>query len=146
MFTVFPVFGANGSIVPATNQSVEASKTVSFTVTPITGYQISTVTGCNGTLNGATYTTAGIIRDCTISATFIAVPTTKGDLNGDGKVDSADALLALQFAIGLKKPTAADTATGDVAPFVNGKAAPDGNIDIADAVAILQKYVGLLNW
>jgi hypothetical protein len=70
----------------------------------------------------------------------------KGDLNGDNKVDVSDALLALQFAIGMKKATATDLTNGDVAPFLNNISAPDGVIDIADAVAILQKSVGLLNW
>jgi hypothetical protein len=86
------------------------------------------------------------VNSCTVNVKFIAIPSVKGDLNGDNKVDIADALLAMQFAIGLKTPTAADIASGDVAPFVNGKSVPDGKIDIADAVALLQKSVGMLSW
>ncbi|WP_198134517.1 fibronectin type III domain-containing protein [Geotalea uraniireducens] len=69
-----------------------------------------------------------------------------GDINGDGKVDIADALLALQMAVGLITPTSAQLATGDVAPLSNGKPAPDGAIDIADAMLILEKAVGMLTW
>jgi hypothetical protein len=143
IFTVTPTIGANGSVNPATSQSVKASATTSFVITPNSGFQISTVSGCGGTLSGTTYTTAGIINDCAVTVDFIVIPAVKGDLSGeDKKVTIADALLALQFAIGLKTPTAAQIAAGDVAPI--GK--PDGKIDIADAVAILQKSVGLLSW
>jgi hypothetical protein len=146
-FTVFPMFTAHGSMTPSTNQTVVASAPASFVVTPDSGYQIASVSGtCGGRLNGSTYTTSGIIRDCTVEASFVAIPALKGDLNGDKKVDVADALLAMQIAAGLKAPTPANMASGDVAPFVGGKSAPDGKIDIADVVAILQKWTGQLIW
>ena len=146
-FTVTPTTSdANGSVSPATSQTLNASSTTSFSLIPKAGYQVATVTGCGGALSGTTYTTAGIIRDCTVTATFVATPPLKGDLNGDGKVDIADALLALEFAIRLRTPSAADIAAGDVAPILGGKSTPDGKIDIADAVAILQKTVGLMTW
>ena len=69
-----------------------------------------------------------------------------GDLNNDGKVDVADALLALQMAVGIVTPGTADLAIGDVAPLVNGAPQPDGRIDIEDAYAILKKAVGILNF
>jgi spore coat protein A, manganese oxidase len=69
-----------------------------------------------------------------------------GDLNGDGKVDIADALLALKMAVGAVTPTAQDLARGDVAPLVNGKPAPDGKVDISDVLLLLKKSVGLVNW
>jgi hypothetical protein len=53
--------------------------------------------------------------------------------------NSADALLALQIAVG-KKPV---DAKADVAPLVNGIPAPDGKIIAADALVILRKAVGL---
>ncbi|HIJ88660.1 MAG TPA: hypothetical protein HPP97_13440 [Desulfuromonadales bacterium] len=145
-FTVAPVSGPHGSISPSVNQGVEAGKTAVFTITPDSGYQISSVSGCGGKISGSSFSTAGILGNCTVSATFIAIPAVKGDLNGDGTVNVADALLALQFAIGLKKATPAELASGDVAPFVNGTSTPDGIIDIADAVAVLQKSIGLFNW
>jgi hypothetical protein len=145
-FTVTPVSGTYGSMLPATNQTVEAGAKFTFVVTPNTGYQIASVTGCDGTLNGAAYTTSGIIRDCTVTAAYVPIPTLKGDLNNSGRIDMADALLALQIAIGLRTPSVAELAAGDVAPIVSGRSTPDGKIDIADAVAILQKAVGALSW
>jgi photosystem II stability/assembly factor-like uncharacterized protein len=53
----------------------------------------------------------------------------KGDINGDGKVNSADAALALQIASGLVTPTSTQLAAGDV----NG----DSKINSADASLIL---------
>jgi hypothetical protein len=59
----------------------------------------------------------------------------KGDLSGDGKVLVNDAVLALQFAVGLKTPTADQLAAGDL----NG----DGKITINEVTLILQAAVGL---
>lgn len=73
-FTVTPSAGANGSISPDTPQYVAPNGTTSFTVTPNTGYGAS-VSGCGGTLSGNTYTTGPITSDCTVSATFTALPT-----------------------------------------------------------------------
>ena len=69
-------------------------------------------------------------------------PRIMGDLTHDGKVDIADALKALQMAVGLITPTADDLLVGDVAPL----GGPDGVIDIEDALAILKKAVGTLNF
>ena len=61
--------GSGGDINPASS-SVASGATTSFTVTPNTGYSISGVTGCNGTLAGNTYTTGPITADCTVTASF----------------------------------------------------------------------------
>ncbi|GAM10888.1 bacillopeptidase F precursor [Geobacter sp. OR-1] len=79
-----------------------------------------------------------------IYAPSTALPT--GDINNDGTVDIADALLTLQMAVKLATPTPAQLAAGDVAPLVGDKPAPDGTIDIGDAVVILGKVVGILTW
>ena len=73
-------------------------------------------------------------------------PKMLGDLTHDGKVDIADALKALQMAVGLITPVADDLLVGDVAPLVDGVPQPDGVIDIEDAYAILKKAVGLINF
>jgi hypothetical protein len=145
-FTITPAAATNGAISPAGSQTVVAGDTADFVIAPKSGFQISTVAGCGGTLSGTTYTTAGAVSNCTVTATFIAIPTLKGDLNDDKKVDITDALWALQFAIGLRTSNATDKARGDVAPLAGGKSVPDGVIDISDAVAILQKSVGLVSW
>ncbi|WP_299013198.1 ImpA family metalloprotease [uncultured Photobacterium sp.] len=60
----------SGEISPS-NQSVQQGKNHTFTVTPDAGFQIQSVTGCNGKLNGNKYTTGAISDDCSISAAFI---------------------------------------------------------------------------
>lgn len=72
---VTPVAGPNGSIAPSTPQTVNDGSTAVFTVTPDAHYGIADVTGCGGSLVGNTYTTAPITADCTVSATFEALPT-----------------------------------------------------------------------
>ncbi len=69
--TVTPFAGANGNIDPSTPQTVNYNGTASFAVTPNTGYQIASVTGCGGNLSGNAYTTGPITGDCTVTATFV---------------------------------------------------------------------------
>ena len=63
------------------------------------------------------------------------VTAVKGDANGDGKVLVNDAVLALQFAVGLKTPSADQLKACDL----NG----DGKVGINEATLILQAAVGL---
>lgn len=69
-YTVTPSAGAGGSIDPDTPQLVEAGDTVSFEVLPDPDFVIDEVIGCAGELNGSTYTTAPIIGDCAVHASF----------------------------------------------------------------------------
>jgi hypothetical protein len=62
-----------------------------------------------------------------------------GDLDNDGITSSADALPALQMAIGMKSVDL----KADLAPLVNGVPVPDGKVTAADALVILRKAVGL---
>ncbi len=64
------VVGSNGSITPNTPQSVAYGGIIAYTLTPNTGYEIDTVTGCGGTLVGNVYTTGPITAACTVSASF----------------------------------------------------------------------------
>ncbi len=73
-FTVTPMAGTGGNIDPDTAQRVEQGTSITFTVTPDTGYLIDAVTGCNGALSGATYTTASVVADCTVTASFADDP------------------------------------------------------------------------
>lgn len=73
-------------------------------------------------------------------------PYPTGDIDGNGRVDISDALLALRVAVGLENASPAYLLSADVAPLVNGVPAPDGVIDIADALVILKKVVGLEKW
>ena len=78
------------------------------------------------------------------SVTTPILPT--GDINGDGKVDIADALLALQISVGSVHVSSLNLVNGDVAPFINGKPSSDGAITVADALIILRRIVALVSW
>ncbi|MEK7104434.1 MAG: fibronectin type III domain-containing protein, partial [Patescibacteria group bacterium] len=71
-YTVSTYAGTGGNISP-TSQLVTSGATTTFTVTPYSGYSISSVSGCNGYLSGNTFTTGIITSNCTVSASFSAV-------------------------------------------------------------------------
>jgi hypothetical protein len=50
-YAVTPSAGAGGTISPGTAQTVTANGSASFTITPASGYQIASVTGCGGILS-----------------------------------------------------------------------------------------------
>lgn len=85
-YTVTANVGTGGSITPASTV-VSSGSRPSFTVTPSGGYNISSVSGCSGTLAGNTYTTGPITTNCTVSANFAPVCSTISVYNGinDGK-------------------------------------------------------------
>ena len=60
-----------------------------------------------------------------------------GDVNNDGGVDTADALMVLQNSVGLRYLSEVQETAADV----NG----DGYVDAADAILILRYHVGLID-
>jgi hypothetical protein len=68
--TVTPTATAGGSITPSDPQSVDDGDTVEFALAADTGFILTSVTGCGGTLNNFIYTTAPVTADCTVSAVF----------------------------------------------------------------------------
>ena len=62
-----------------------------------------------------------------------------GDMNGDGQVTAADALLALRIAVGLDQPTSFELLVGEV----NGDGQIASQITAASALSILRQAVGL---
>ena len=62
---------------------------------------------------------------------------TPGDVNNDGEINAADALLALKAAVGKAELTEAQSLSANV----NG----DARIDAADALLILQRAVGKIS-
>jgi hypothetical protein len=70
--------GTGGAVAPATPISVDNGAFTTFTVTPNGSFQIAAVSGCNGVLAGNTYTTGAITGDCTVTATFSAIPPVNG--------------------------------------------------------------------
>jgi|GEM_PF-1580057 len=77
---------------------------------------------------------------------FQPLPTGKIVSDGTSTVTIADALRALQIAVGMVAPTANDLQNGDVAPLVNGRPSPNGSINVGDAIVILQKSLGIVSW
>ncbi|MCP3951093.1 MAG: hypothetical protein GY697_02570, partial [Desulfobacterales bacterium] len=69
-YTITPSAGDNGSIGPSTDQMVTYNQTMSFEVTPETGYTASVGGTCGGSLDGIIYTTNVITADCTVIASF----------------------------------------------------------------------------
>jgi hypothetical protein len=74
---------------------------------------------------------------------------TKGDVNNDTAIDVFDALLTLQYAVGLTHPVneIEFKAAADVAPLAaSGKPLGDAQVNVFDALAILRHAVGLDPW
>jgi hypothetical protein len=68
-YNVSATAGNGGSISPG-SRSVVSGQTATFTLTADTDYSVAEVTGCNGSLNGNTYTTGAITSVCSVSASF----------------------------------------------------------------------------
>jgi uncharacterized repeat protein (TIGR02543 family) len=143
-YSVTPTAGTGSSISPALAQTITSGATTSFTVAPHSGYGILSVTGCNGTLNGSSYTTAAITANCTVSVTAV-----KRNGNSGSATDPslADALKAMQAYVGLLTLTPEQHILYDVAPLSSG-AVPQGNgvVDVADVIMILRRAVGIGSW
>ena len=75
-FIVTASAGSNGSV--QCTSPVTSGDSTTCTVTPATGYQIASVTGCGGTLTGTIFTTGTITGACTVSASFSAATTAPG--------------------------------------------------------------------
>ena len=72
--------GTGGSISPS-SRSVAHGEPATFEVTSNSGFAVASVTGCDGCLDGATYTTGAITGPCTVSAEFSAISPASIDLN-----------------------------------------------------------------
>ncbi|MBJ2130922.1 hypothetical protein JC525_18500 [Alteromonas sp. IB21] len=82
-FTISTDVTEGGSISPSTIAAVQGS-TNQFTLAASEGYKLMSVSGCDGNLEGNTYTTGSISQACTVSATYalieysVAVESTSG--------------------------------------------------------------------
>ena len=70
-YTASSVSASGGALEPS-NQKVESGKSAIFSITVDSGFALEGITGCGGTLNALTYTTATMTADCTITPTFIS--------------------------------------------------------------------------
>ena len=86
-----------------------------------------------------TITTTALGQKITVNVTVkgSAPAVKKGDINDDGKINSADALMVLQCSVGTISFTSDQKKKGDI----NG----DGSINSSDALKILQYSVGLIS-
>jgi len=86
-FTVSTDVTGPGSIQP-TSAEVDEGETAEFTLTPDTGASIDEASGCDGSLDGNTYTTGPITADCTVEASFIFdTYTVDTSVTGPGSID-----------------------------------------------------------
>jgi parallel beta-helix repeat protein len=70
-FTVSATAGDNGAITP-TSSDIASGSTGVLTVTPDSNFAIDSVTGCDGSIDGNTYTTGAVTADCAVTASFVA--------------------------------------------------------------------------
>lgn len=80
-YSVTTSAGPGGSISP-TNATADHGSSAVFIVTPDTGFVVTSVSGCGGSLTGSTYTTGQITASCEVAADFSTVA---GLLNGGYK-------------------------------------------------------------
>ncbi len=126
--TVTPsVSGGNGTIAPSTPQTVNDGATTSFTLTPNPGFHINTVGGtCGGSLAGNVFTTAAVLADCTVDASFAidAHTVTPSVSGGNGTIapstpqtinDGATAAFTLTPDPGFRIDTVGGTCGGSLA-------------------------------
>jgi len=74
---VTPLAGEHGAIDPATPQAVAHGGIATFTLAPDEGWQVAAVGGsCGGSLDGDVFTTAPVLADCSVEASFEPVPPT----------------------------------------------------------------------
>ena len=66
---------------------------------------------------------------------ILAVGCEKGNVFKDSEINSADAILTLQIAVGLHEPNAEEACAADMNS--------DGVVDVGDAILILRRAVGL---
>lgn len=128
--SIVALAGKGGKISPSGNVGAPIGANQKFEITVDEGYQIEDVKVNGESLGPVTeYTFEDLTGDQTISVTFIP-DLDKGDANGDGEINSDDALSVLFFLTGKTMLTEEQMWAADV----NG----DGEVKIDDVVLILQ--------
>jgi uncharacterized delta-60 repeat protein len=127
--TVSTSASSGGSITPA-NQTINHGATTTFGVIPDAGYHIASVTGCDGNLNGDTYTTDAIVSDCTVNAEFKPFFFTLADQSlNDGMISIVTAADGSgDIYVGGTFTTSNNTASNRVIRF-NGDGTLDSNFE-----------------
>lgn len=125
-----------GTITPSGVVEVTYGSNQTFVIKANIGYRVSDVI-VDGISKGAlnTYTFNNVKAIHTISVK-IAEGCLLGDVNGDGRIGSDDAIIALQIAVEAIKPTPEQLCSADM----NN----DGKITSNDVIIIIRKAAGLL--
>jgi hypothetical protein len=150
-FKVTPLAGAGGGINPGEAVTVYGGSFTSFTMTPATGYQISGVSGCGGTLNGNTFTTAAINADCTVTASFSLIPvpvSTPPDTSSEQTASSSPGTSSGNMGNIIDQAAAqqAANANSSVSALPSGIITGSGKTkpDISDALRAVRIAIGLI--
>ena len=139
--------GTCGSFAPMIPASGSCAVSVSFKHPTVAGNKYASLTITSNDSAQPT-ATVGVIGYTLGDGTDLVV---KGDPNNDGIVNVFDALLTLQYAVGLIEHTPDNNIkyldSADVAPLdAGGKPKGDTQVNVSDALAILRHAVGLDLW
>jgi hypothetical protein len=140
MYQITPSAGVGGTISPSTVQDVVYGNSMTFTITPNSGYQIADVLVDSSSVGPvSTYTFTNVTANHTIAASFTATtPVVKpGDVNDDGTVTMLDVLLAARAAVGIAPLTPGSPA------FLAADMDHSGVIDMLDVLMIARLAVGI---
>jgi hypothetical protein len=85
-YTVTSTAGVGGSVSPASVVVNEGGST-GFSILANAGFVIDSVSGCNGSLVGDTYTTGAVTANCSVAATFVALTPPVANAGSDQTVD-----------------------------------------------------------
>jgi serine protease len=128
-----PASNGGAAITGYTVTSSPGNITATGSASPITVTGLTTGTAYTFTVSATNSVGTGAASAASNSVT--PAQQADGDMNGDGKVTAADALLVLRMAVQLDPVTAYGLAHGDM----NG----DGKLTAADALLVLRKAVSL---
>ncbi|MCI2963116.1 hypothetical protein MO387_08450 [Shewanella sp. N2AIL] len=147
--TVSVTVGSGGSVSPM-SATVDHGSTTSFTLTPQSGFGISSASGCNGALVDSTYTTGDVTADCSVTVSFIALNSISGTaaagapIIGQVWIKDVNGLLR-NSAIGLNGSYSIDV-TDMVPPLlVNARGTVGGRVVNYSSVAQTADLGGTIN-
>jgi alpha-tubulin suppressor-like RCC1 family protein len=106
--------------VPSTTKPLDWGASAWLKIVPNSGYGIDTVSGCNGTLSGDSYTTGPITADCTVTATFVKIYTVTATAGQYGSITPSGAVTVTEGATTTFTITPNDGAYIDTVTGCNG--------------------------
>jgi hypothetical protein len=99
-YTVTAIAGANGSITPFGDILVTSGQPTNFTISPNSGFVISSISGnCGGSVTGNIYTTGPITSACSVTANFSPAPTNSYSISGSITTQSGLGVPSLSISL-----------------------------------------------